>query len=156
MKTTARQRQARRIGQALGLLLLAGCVAGCVVFGGYGKFTVATIDPGGNLILVLQHEGGEPKRVDMRFFLDGQDLCPPQTAKRPGMSPRIDEVIVRAGEGQHTLRVEALEGTLAAECTFVAGQRPVYAYVTFSNKRDNQAQDPVLTVEFSEHGPGFA
>ena len=133
-------------------------VCACNVFP--GKYIELIIDDNGNLILELRHAGGKPRSIDMRFFVDGREVCPPQRVKRPGLRPCIQEVKVHVEEGQHSLRVEALDGRITAESDFEVGKKPVYAYATYSGFPDEGSDRGAsgrgkLKIFFTDYPPGF-
>jgi hypothetical protein len=139
------------------LLILLVCA--CNVFP--GKHIELVIDNNGNLILELNHAGGKPRSIDMRFFVDGREVCPPQRVKRPGLRPCIQEVRVRVQEGRHSLRVEGLGGRITAERDFKVGKKPVYAYATYSRFPDEGTNVGAsrlgkLEISFAHGPPGFA
>jgi len=134
-------------------------VCACNVFP--GKYIELIIDDNSNLILELDHAGGKPRSIDMRFFVDGREVCPPQRVKRPGLRARIQEVKVHVEEGQHSLRVDALGGRITAERGFEVGKEPVYAYATYSRFPDEGSNRGAswrgkLEISFSDGPPGFA
>lgn len=125
------------------LPLFSGC------FGGHfspARSLTTTVHDDSNLTLVLDHAGGRPLHVKTRFLVDGEEICPPQTIK-PYLTRTLRLVEVRVPPGEHTLRVETVNGESAAEATFTAGADAIFGYVTYDGG--------TLKIAFRDYGPGF-
>jgi len=92
--------------------------------------------------------------TQMRFMVDGKDVCPQQT-----ISGKALEICVFVEEGAHAFRVETTDEQMSAESNFTMGQDPQWAVIRYAPLQHEERGDiPVSTkrhllVSFSNHFP---
>jgi len=136
---------------ALAMTVAAVAVTGCNAMGGT---RVKSVTPSwgayGNLLLRVYHGGGNPRSVEMRFYLDGTALGQPQRIRRgcPSLRNVIYAIRIQVPPGEHVLRAEVAGQDIAAEKKFTVDDAATdfYGLVTY----EQQGKDvPKLELQFA-------
>lgn len=140
------------------LCFLATSVLGCNIIPGH--FVTAGDKKTANVILVLGNHSTRFGTVHMRFFLDGQEVYKPQRVGRCHFRRTIQLLGLRVPEGPYELRVEALDGAVAATKRFTASISTSYVDVVFKDPPEGEPKTalPLGIIELKESGGpgGFA